>query len=342
MRFYVLIFLALLYAPFAHAEEFNAGIVQGLWYAEENVFAEKPTRIYIAIRNNTGSDLSGTVEFFAGERKIGRKNVEALNGRIIESWTDWTPTYGTSTLKATLTRIELDTVAGETQEVTVVSALAEDEVFADYDTDEDAIGNHTDTDDDNDNITDAQELLDGTDPLVVTKPSAETSDEEVDDDAAEKLEATEDNSAQESATQNTPEGIERYLAESPAEQVLSSVTTFINEAKKDVDTYREKRAEEKVVVTPEAIEVDESGFGNVERASSTQGTIHQIELTDFFASVITLAKAIISSIYTFVLFALSAVLAHPTLIQVGALLLILFLIMKFAAKFGTRPKHKKL
>ena len=69
-------------ATTASAEEFNAGIVQGLWYSQEDIFAGDTVRIYVAIRNNTGSDLTGTIEFKDAEKPIDRKNVESLDGPI--------------------------------------------------------------------------------------------------------------------------------------------------------------------------------------------------------------------------------------------------------------------
>ena len=151
---------------FANAQESNAGIVQGLWYSNEVVFAGETTRIYVAIRNNTGSDLTGTIEFLDGEKKLERKQVQALDGRIIESWADWTPSYGTHTLTANLSRTELFAVGSTTQEVEVVSVTTSDTLFVDYDTDKDGTGNQTDTDDDQDAISDADEIKNGTDPLV--------------------------------------------------------------------------------------------------------------------------------------------------------------------------------
>jgi hypothetical protein len=167
----VLLFLAIPLCV-SYAQEFNAGIVQGLWYSQDTVFAGDTVRIYVAIRNNTGSDLSGTVEFFDGDKRLERKNVQALDGRIIESWADWTPTYGTHTLSANLARTELHKVGSSTQAVEVTSALAEDVLFVDYDTDKDTIGNEDDADDDGDKISDAQEKQNGTDPLVANTPAA--------------------------------------------------------------------------------------------------------------------------------------------------------------------------
>ena len=128
-------------ASTALAQEFNAGFVQGLWYQDKVMFVDTPTRIYVAVRNNTGADLTGTVEFFDNDNKIERNNISALDGRIIESWADWTPTYGEHTITATISRIELHQVGSSTQAVEIVSASASDTFFVDYDTDNDGVGN---------------------------------------------------------------------------------------------------------------------------------------------------------------------------------------------------------
>jgi hypothetical protein len=327
------------FPAFANAEEFNAGIVQGLWYDQETVFAGEPVRIYVAIRNNTGSDLSGTVEFFDGEKKIERKNVQALNGRIIESWADWTPSYGDHTLRATLSRIELHQVGTTTQEVEVTSALAEDTLFVDRDTDDDGRGDQTDPDDDNDGVSDAEEKERGTDPLVkqVSSPQEKEEDDET------KPKPADDDTSDTSKDPASPEGLERYFTDSPAEEILSGATTLINEAKEDLDSYRAKRKEEQAGKEETAATPYTDGFGTVERKEASEGSgIRDLSLSDFFASVWNLAKTIFNVVYTFVLTLLSFVLGHPTLVQVGVLLLILFFLMKFAAKFGRRPRMKKI
>lgn len=327
MRTLVLLCALFAVMSVAHADEFNAGIVQGLWYSSDTVFATQPVRIYVAIRNNTGKDLSGNVEFFDGDRKIGHQSVQALNGRIIESWTDWTPAYGTHTISASLSRIELHNIGSSTQEVAVTSALAKDTVFADLDTDKDGIGNQKDMDDDGDGESDADEQKNHTDPLVKNKKAVAEPDtgESPDAEAAPK-------------TSDAPEGLERYLAEGSAQDTLSSVSTFINEAKTDLDAYRTAREEKKEAVSSTQVSAD--GFGTVSRSTSTAGKpLHSLSLEDFFVSVFKLAKTIFNAVYTLLLAVLSTLLGHPIFIQVGILLCILLLLLKFASKFGRRPKH---
>lgn len=329
MRACILMLLLCILAPHSYAQEFSAGFVQGVWYSQESVFAGDTVRIYVAIRNNTGSDLSGTVEFFDGTRKIERKSVQALDGRIIESWADWTPTYGSHTVSANLSRIELNRVGTSTKEVEVTSALAEDTLFVDYDTDTDGIGNETDSDDDGDSISDVQEKKDGTDPLVKNSVPDE-------DDSSDTAEDEDD----EGSAPNKKQGLERYLADSPAENVFTSVTEIINTAKEDLDTYRQTREEEQEKQSTTTSETYTDGFGEATHATSASSSgLRELSLSDFFASVWNLAKTLFNWVYTFVLFLLSFILGHPILVQVGVLLLILFFMIKAAAKFGRRPKN---
>lgn len=346
----------------ASAQEFNAGFVQGLWYGDEEVFADEPTRVYVAIRNNTGADLTGTVEFFDGERRIERNNVSALDNRIIESWADWTPGYGEHTITATLSRIELHQVGSSTQAVEVVSALAESIIFVDHDTDNDGVGNEEDKDDDGDSVSDATEIANGTDPLDADDPESDedNSDEsENEDDNSGGNNSDEDGGGSEASAPETsnsnegPEGLEQYLTESRADGVFSSITDVVNNTKKRIDDYRETRinrsgdtnqeppieesnpstgASTTASSTASSTEVDDSGFGEISRTTEEPSK-------GFFATIIGLAKSLVNSTYTFVLFLLSFYLGHPILVQLTLLILILFLLYKVARRLGNRQNY---
>lgn len=338
-RVFLIVLLLFLTPVFSvGAQEINAGFVQGLWYSEEVFFAGDPVRIYVALRNNTGSDLTGTVEFFDGEDRIGRKNVEALDGRIIESWIDWTPTYGSHTLSATLSRIELHTIGSSTEQMSITSELAQDTLFVDYDTDGDTIGNEDDSDDDNDGISDKEEIKNGTDPLVPDTSEEDAEEETVSENEADTTPQTE---------RSTNEGLERYLTDSPAEEVLSSITTYVTEAKEDIDRYRAAREEKKAQKEEDApsntaFEVDANGFGEITRSTSTaeSGGVRfpAIQGEKFFDKLFGFIGSVIDIIYSTILFILSFILGHPAFVQVGILIIILFLLLKFASRFGRRPK----
>lgn len=359
-----ILFLFLIFCPFsmAHAIEPNAGFVKGLWYGKEKIYAEETVRIYIAIRNYTESDLTGTVEFFDGDKRIERKSVTALDGRIIESWADWTPSYGTHSLKATLSRIELSKVGSTTQEVTVTSSLAEDTVFVDHDTDNDTIGNEIDEDDDGDSITDAQEKEDGTNPLVKEKVTqtqnssngandsngkATDNSTSNNDSASNNIDAhSSSNNQSNGRSSNAPQGLEQYLAPSPALTALGTVTNYITQTKTNLDTYRTNRTEDianaKASSTKETVNND--GFGEVTRTNEDDANkvpLPEIEGDSFFDKLFTIIGTVTSKLYTWILNTLSFILAHPMFIQLALLLLILFGMIKLASKFGRRPSFKK-
>lgn len=344
----------------ASAQPSNAGIVQGLWYDQDTFFAEKPVRIYVAIRNNTGADLKGAVEFFVNGERIERNFIDALDGRIVESWADWTPPYGTSTVSATLSRTELSSTASGTQAVTVTSALAEDVIFVDLDTDNDMIGNQEDTDDDGDGVSDSDEEAAGTDPLSYDEPASEEEDAETDKDNDTK--ADESETETENLTDDgDPAGLEQYLTDNRASDALSSVTNFVTNTKKRLDEYRENRSESR-----EEPQEDDAGTGGgeaaapeAETASSSDETatstdevekapeVHIGEITrsteeksggfsNVLAGLWSGIAAVIIFIYDTFLLGLSVLLGRPILVQVLLLLLILFLILKLASRFSRR------
>jgi hypothetical protein len=342
---YILTFILATLISFqtASAQSNNAGIVQGLWYSKENVFAGEEVRVYVAIRNNTGSDLKGIVEFYDGEKKLERQNVQALSGRIIESWTDWTPTYGSHNLRATLTRTELHQTGGDVEEIAVVSALSEDTLFVDYDTDKDGIGNEKDTDDDADGKSDAEEKTNGTNPLVqevVKAPANKVEKNDVSEDSSENETSSE--TIKDEDRQEGSEGLEQYLAPSRAETVLSSVTEYVDTAKQKVDSYRaERKATRDAQLQKESatVAVNEDGFGEITRSQDGQSNSSDAQAKvsgGFLDKTLTILSSLFNSVYTFILTVVSFILGHPMLVQLALLIGILFTIIRLGAKFGRR------
>lgn len=346
--------------PILHAQEFNAGFVEGLWYDHETVFANEPTRVYVAIRNNTGADLTGTVEFFVDEKRIERSSVSAINGHIITSWADWTPTYGEHTISATLSRTELHIVGSRTEEITVTASLAKDTLFVDRDTDKDGTGNREDEDDDGDGVTDKQEKNDGTDPLDPEDPAPEPELEEDEETGSEDKKAEEkesDESKNDGSSShptdrsaNGPEGLEQYLTESRADTALTSLTQTINTTKKRIDDYRDTRneslreTEETMDEIVEAVEeknkdgatstddvkTDENGFGEVTHSKSKD--------VGLLVRLLEAVRQLIAVLYAFMLFLVSVYLGHPVVVQLTLLFLILFIVIKLAKRLGQRPQ----
>ena len=347
-------FFALL-LPLLSAAQSNAGFVQGLWYDTESVFVGQPVRIYAAIRNNTGADLTGTVEFYVDDKRLERRNVSALNNRIIESWADWTPRYGTTSIRAIISRTEITSTASGTTAVEVISAMTEDVVFVDFDTDGDGIGDYTDSDDDNDGVSDTEELNAGTDPLVPDQPDTDTNTETSDTPAA---------TDHEESSGEELEGLERYLNDSPADNTLKHITNIVGDLRHRLDGYRAARSER----LEEDSETDEAVVPEVPAAASTSGTSTDlasssissttasdtgfgevkrvqgeppVETVSIWQKLWGLITHIVSSIFTFLLWLLSLYLSHPIVVQLTLLFLILFFIYKVARRLGGRPRSKK-
>ncbi|MFT5849988.1 MAG: hypothetical protein ACI9H6_000817 [Patiriisocius sp.] len=344
-----LLFLLLMLLPTPTlAQTLNAGFVQGLWYSQETIFADDTVRIYVAIRNNTGADLTGTVEFFDNEKRIERVNVSALDGRIIESWADWTPSFGSHSISATLTRTELHTVGSSTKAIVVTAALSEDIVFVDYDTDGDGIGNNTDIDDDADGVSDTDEEKNGTDPLTFNAPPGEPEANDTEDTSDDEANDNEEQST--NSSNGDTEGLEQFLTPSRADTVLGNITTFAQEKKEQLDTYRETRKKDEVSTTTEEVEddgvvVNEDGFGTITRTtngepseSGTKETPKAQKPGGLFGDIITFFGTILNGIYAGTLAIISWMLGYPTLLQLLLLIGILLGMYRIARKLGGRPE----
>ncbi|MCF7815934.1 MAG: hypothetical protein K9M10_03115 [Candidatus Pacebacteria bacterium] len=164
--------LTISFPSWLHAEEINAGFVQGIWYSSEPIFVGVPTRVYVAFRNNTQHDLTGTIRFTDNEKRIGSFEVSALSGRLVEAWIDWTPTFGEHSLAASLSEAELHILGEGVSPLDITDIAIEETVPVDYDSDKDGIGDQIDNDDDNDGVSDVDEKINGTDPLIPEKKIA--------------------------------------------------------------------------------------------------------------------------------------------------------------------------
>lgn len=364
MRRPLLLILLLAVFPFgskALAAEINAGFVQGLWYSEDNLLVDEPARIYAAVRNNTDSDLTGNVEFFVDDRLIERNQVSALSGRLIESWADWTPSYGEHRITAKLTRVKIHRVGESSEPAEITASLAEDIVFIDYDSDGDGVGNIEDPDDDNDGLTDDEEETAGTDPLDPNDPPTpeDSTDTETTDETGTNSEPNNQNQQtnQNQKQNNTDgnEGLEQYLVDSPVESALSGVTNAINNTKKRLDDYRASRYGQNEVDTNDdstesgnqsnydpggvstvssnasSSNYDENGFGEVSRSQSAEKKSSG-GVSKFLNPII----GLVNKMFDLILSVVSGYLNHPALVQITLLLLILFIIFKLAKRLGQR------
>ena len=334
MKRQIILFLSILFLfPFStYATDVNAGFVQGIWYSSETVFAGVPTRIYIAFRNNTPHDLTGTIRFTDNEKRIGSTDISALSGRLVEAWVDWTPTEGTHNISAHVSDATLHIIGGGTQSVDSTDILASDALTIDTDTDKDGIGNATDTDDDGDNVSDVDEKARGSDPLV-KNPTAVTVEKAT---APTETEQRATNESDETEEKDSERGLEQYVDEGTADLLFSNVTEKVETAKEVVDTYREKRAEE--LAPKEIKESVETPLGTyTENATITRSKIET--KNSFLSSFISGIAALLQKIWTFVLWITSNALAYPALIELGILVGILYTIYRTARSVGRRPNN---
>ena len=152
----------------------NAGFLQGgIWYSKDPFFAGETVRVYAAIFNSGQNDISGKVEFLDNQKSLGKSDffVER-GGKFSQVWIDWNVDKGRHSVEAIITKASLVGPGGVLTPVEIAQTKAqEDSRLVEEDTDKDQIGNATDTDDDNDGISDAEEIKKGTNPLSLDKPA---------------------------------------------------------------------------------------------------------------------------------------------------------------------------
>ncbi len=209
-RFQIFLFGFFVFVPFliSAAPLSNAGFLQGgIWYSKDPFFAGDTVRAYAAIFNSSNEDIAGTVEFLDNKKQFG--NAEFFverGGKFAQVWVDWSVTEGEHLVEAVITKASIIRVGGAPVAIELQQAKAQESLRqVDQDTDKDGIGNKTDTDDDNDGVLDAQELTQGTDPLV---PSASQEEAAT---AKETEQVQKDNAITETIIAFLPDGIEKPM-----------------------------------------------------------------------------------------------------------------------------------
>ncbi len=120
---------------------YNAGFVSGLWYSKTPFFAGETIRIYTAFQNHSGGDITGAVEFFDNDASIGEANFSAINDRLVETWIDWTVSYGNHAISAKIVEAQRSEAGKPAEKIEVLASESKPEaVFADKDSDKDGIG----------------------------------------------------------------------------------------------------------------------------------------------------------------------------------------------------------
>lgn len=147
----------------------NVGFVPGnVWFSKVPFFAGDKIRIYTVVFNGSGSDLSGTLEFYDNANLLGKSDFSMAVGNDVRNiWLDWTATKGNHRISAKITDAKISRAGEEPQSIVLKNSEAQTKsVFMDSDTDKDGIGDAVDTDDDNDGLTDIEEVKIGTNPLA--------------------------------------------------------------------------------------------------------------------------------------------------------------------------------
>lgn len=187
----------------------NAGFLQGgIWYSKDPFFAGDTVRVYAAVFNSSNEDLAGTVEFLDNKKSLGNADffVER-GGKFTQVWVDWNVTEGDHRVEAVITKASIIRVGSSPVPIELQQAKAQESLRqVDKDTDRDGIGNNTDADDDNDGVSDAQELTQGTDPLVLPASQEEAMA------AKETEQAQKDSAITETVIAFLPDGIEKPMA----------------------------------------------------------------------------------------------------------------------------------
>ncbi len=141
-----LFFILLFFLPITVSAASSSGLItRTIWYAPEKFFEGNRVRIYAGIFNGFDKDLLGTVEFFVGEKSIGKAQFALERGGNAGSvWVDWTAEYGKQTIRAKVVNARLSGPnGGEPTELAQSSAERVID-FIDKDIDQDGIGNKTD------------------------------------------------------------------------------------------------------------------------------------------------------------------------------------------------------
>ncbi|MFH1457324.1 MAG: hypothetical protein ABIF17_04435 [Patescibacteria group bacterium] len=151
----------------------NAGFVNGIWYSKQPFFSNEVVRVYNAFQNQSGFDITATVNFFDNDVLIGSNDISVINGRLTEVWVDYTFKPGNHKISVTVTNAKKNAIGFEPENIEIFNDNLNIDLFIDEDLDKDDVGNLEDDDDDGDGFLDIEEQKLGTDPLDKNSPAPE-------------------------------------------------------------------------------------------------------------------------------------------------------------------------
>src|SRR3989344_776530 len=177
----------------------NAGFAPAnIWYSVDHFFAGDNIRIYTVIFNGSLYDLVGTVEFFDNGILIGKTDFSvSKGGHVRDVSVPWKATEGKHLITAQTTAVSMIKDGKKVPVMLENVDAGKSERLVDLDTDGDDIGNSKDIDDDNDGISDVDEVRKGTDPLKKDTDGNGVSDKE-------EIELAEKRAALEKSATTTP------------------------------------------------------------------------------------------------------------------------------------------
>lgn len=162
--FLFFLIFALFFPSVSHAVGF---LNNSIWTSKKTFFVGDRIRIYTMVVNQQNTDVKGTVRFLANSTEIGRETftlTTGTNNQVV--WTDWVVPEGDQRFSVEMSEAYTIDDNGQRRNVAIESPTAALEpVYVDRDTDRDGIGNRTDPDDDNDGLSDLDEIAKGADPL---------------------------------------------------------------------------------------------------------------------------------------------------------------------------------
>jgi len=169
LKWFVLIFIVFIPMPVLAQNEpmVNAGLVaNGIWYSLDPFFPGDQIRIYSAMQNQAGFDIIGKIQFWVDDKLLTQFDFSVINGRLIEKWADWQATEGDHDISVRIIEPKKVEIGKDPVPITLkFSSIGTGKRFVDLDTDGDRIGNREDPDDDNDGVSDEEEIRLGTNPL---------------------------------------------------------------------------------------------------------------------------------------------------------------------------------
>jgi len=131
-------------------------------FSEESFLNGNMIRIYVRVWNTSDIDAQGFVKIYLNDSQIGDAQPISLKlGTYDDIFLDWLANAGIYSIRAELVDVLPEDINVENNIVLI------EHLFVDLDTDQDGTGNMEDLDDDNDGLSDENEAVAGTDPLLI-------------------------------------------------------------------------------------------------------------------------------------------------------------------------------